>query len=224
MNLRTERYFRKKGYKIIIGIDEAGRGPLAGPVTTAAVMIDFNHFLKNASSEERRKFRRILRITKDSKKLSPKNRKLIFQLAQTISFIKFSYSSVGPKVIDKINIERATKKAMKNCLQKLNLSPRFYSKSILLIDGNKILDRNLPFRQKTIVKGDNKIFSIALASIIAKYIRDQKIIRLANRFPQYKFEKHKGYGTQLHLHLLKKYGVCPLHRRSYKPIYNLLSN
>lgn len=246
MNLKIEKYYWRKGYKIIIGMDEAGRGPLAGPVTAAAVIVNskiINPVCAKASAGRQKSkfqvknqnFREILRNTKDSKKLSEKQREKIFNLAIKSTSIKFAYSSVGPKTIDKINIEKASKKAMKNCLNRI-IPKHNLDKILILIDGNSILpyfrqrgeqgDKNLNvcseqnqrIMQKAIIKGDNKIFSIALASIIAKVIRDRKMKKLSLQYPQYRFHLHKGYGTKLHRDLLKKYGPCKIHRRTYKPM------
>ena len=211
MNLQTEKYYWKKGYKIIIGLDEVGRGPLSGPVTTAAVIINSKFQIKNKN------FKEILKNARDSKKLSEKQREKIFKLIQKCPDIKFTISSVGPKTIDKINISEATKKAMKNCLNKI-FPKRNLKKILILIDGNRILDKNLKIPQKTIVKGDNKIFSIALASIIVKVTRDRKMEKLSLQYPKYYFHQHKGYGTKLHKKLIKKYGPCEIHRKSYRPI------
>ncbi|MCK4805944.1 MAG: ribonuclease HII [Candidatus Pacebacteria bacterium] len=211
MNLQTERYYWKKGYKIIAGLDESGRGPLAGPVTATAVIINPKFQIKNQT------FKKILKDTRDSKKLSEKQREKIFKLIQKRPYIKFAHSSICSKTIDKINIENATKKAMKNCLNKILL--KYNPKNILiLIDGNRILDKNLKISQKAIVKGDDKIFSIALASIIAKVTRDKKMRKLSLQYPKYYFHQHKGYGTKLHRKLIKKYGPCKIHRQSYHPI------
>ena len=218
MNLQTEKYYWKKGYKIIIGLDEVGRGPLSGPVTTAAVII--NSKVKNQKSKlqlKNQNFKILLKITRDSKKLSEKQREKIFKLIKKCSYIKFSLSSVSAKIIDEINIDNATKRAMKNCLNKI--IPKYNLKDILiLVDGNKIIDKNLKIKQIAIVKGDDKIFSIALASIIAKVTRDRKMKKLSLQYPEYYFHQHKGYGTKLHKKLIKKYGPCKIHRQSYKPI------
>jgi len=224
MNLKTEEYFWKKGKKIIVGLDEAGRGPLAGPVTAAAVVV--NSKIKNQKSKFKVKsenFREILKNTKDSKKLSAKQREKILSLIKTIPEIKYSCASVGEKTIDKINIEQATFKAMGICLKKLKINPKDSQHCLILVDGN----RNIPqinYLQKTIIKGDDKILSIALASIIAKVTRDKKMITLAKKYPHYHFEIHKGYPTKLHRKLLKKYGPCEIHRRSYKPVRKIIKN
>ena len=220
MNLRIEKYYWKKGYKKIIGLDEAGRGPLAGPVTAAAVLILLPNKISLLKNEI---FKKILLQARDSKKLSSKKREEIFRLIKKCSLIQFSYASVSEKVIDKINIEQATFKAMRICLKKLRINPKNSQHCLILVDGN----RNIPqinYLQKTIIKGDDKILSIALASIIAKVIRDKKMITLAKKYSNYHFEIHKGYPTKLHRKLLKKYGPCKIHRKSYKPVRKIIKN
>jgi len=218
MNLRIEKYYWKKGYKKIIGLDEAGRGPLAGPVTAAAVLILLPNKISLLKNEI---FKKILLQARDSKKLSSKKREEIFRLIKKCSLIQFSYASVSEKVIDKINIEQATFKAMRICLKKLRINPKNSQHCLILVDGN----RNIPqinYLQKTIIKGDDKVFSIASASIIAKVIRDKKMIISAKKYSNYHFEIHKGYPTKLHRKLLKKYGPCKIHRKSYKPVRKII--
>ena len=221
MNLKTEKSYYRRGFRLIIGLDEAGRGPLAGPIAAAAVIISpFYNQINKYSKAEQIIWKKLLSEVRDSKKLSEKQREKIFPILTQSSFIKFSYSLVNAKIIDQINIDRATKKAMKNCLKKL--LPQLgcqrqilNNEIILLIDGNKIIDPKMTIPQKTIIKSDDKVFSIAAASIIAKVIRDHKMKLLAKKYPQYKFETHKGYPTKLHRQLIHKYGLCKIHRRSY---------
>ena len=227
MNLKKEKYYWQKGYQIIIGLDEAGRGPLAGPITAAAVIINFktkNNYSNNAKNLiiKNKNFLEILKNSKDSKKLTKKQRERLFQLIKKNPFIKFSCSSVGPEKIDQINIGKANQKVMKNCLKKI-ISPKIKNKkTLILIDGNQTLPLSFSFLknknilQKAIIKGDEKIISIALASIIAKVTRDKKMETLSLKYPQYKFHLHKGYGTKLHQQLIKKYGSCKIHRKSFK--------
>jgi len=230
MNLKAEKYYWKKGYKIIVGLDEAGRGPLAGPVTAAAVVVN-SKVTGHLSSPCKRgsgipasagmtiqNFKKILRNARDSKKLSAQQREKLFKLIKKCPEIQFSYSSASEKLIDKINIEQATFKAMKNCLNKLKVKP-----DLILVDGNRSLPK-INYWQKTIIKGDDKIFSIALASIIAKVMRDKKMIKLSKKYPKYHFEIHKGYPTKLHRKLLKKYGPSKIHRKSYKPVRKIIKN
>ena len=230
MNLKAEKYYWKKGYKIIVGLDEAGRGPLAGSVTAAAVIIN-SKVTGHLSSPCKRgsgipasagmtiqNFKKILRNARDSKKLSAQQREKLFKLIKKCPEIQFSYSSASEKLIDKINIEQATFKAMKNCLNKLKVKP-----DLILVDGNRSLPK-INYWQKTIIKGDDKILSIALASIIAKVMRDKKMIKLSKKYPKYHFEIHKGYPTKLHRKLLKKYGPSKIHRKSYKPVRKIIKN
>lgn len=212
MNLKFEKKLFEKGYQAIIGLDEAGRGPLAGPVFAGAILIEKRHL------KVLKKYKKFLEQVKDSKKLKEKNRKEIFNFFQKRKILPFSYSYSNEKIIDKINIEKATKKAMKNCLKKISGFLKGRKKIVLLIDGNKILDENLQIKQIPIIKGDCKIFTIALASIVAKVKRDEKMINLSKKYPHYKFELHKGYPTKLHLSLLKKYGASEIHRKTFKPI------
>jgi len=238
MNLQTEKYYWKKGYKTIVGLDEAGRGSLCGSVTAAAVIINSKVTAQPSSpckrgseipagvypreragagmtSQNLKIFKEILENTKDSKKLSGRQREKVFNLAKKSSYIKFVHSSVSAETIDKINIANATKKAMKNCLNKI--LPKHNLKNILiLVDGNRIINKNIKIKQIAIVKGDDKIFSIALASIVAKVTRDRKMKKLSLQYPKYYFHQHKGYGTKLHRKLIKKYGPCKIHRRTYK--------
>lgn len=215
MNLYQEQKYFKNGYHWIIGVDEAGRGSLIGPVSAAAVMINFQMF-QQKYKKNNYNFQKIVHLTKDSKKLSPQKRLKIINLLKKVPQIHFAYSFVGEKIIDKINIEQASLLAMQKSIEKL-INQVKIQPDLILIDGNKKIP-HLSYPQKTIIKGDNKIFSIALASIIAKVKRDQKIITLAKQYPQYHFEIHKGYPTRNHLQLLKKYGPSPIHRKSYQPV------
>jgi len=215
MNLKTEKYYQKKGYQYVIGIDEVGRGPWAGPVTVTAVLFSVSKVKKN------KLFKVLLKNTRDSKKLSASQREKLVAIVKRLPFIKFATSSVSSFVIDKINIEKATQKAIKNCLQQLKKKYSFsFSKGVVLIDGNKKIKTTKNIFQRTIINGDDKVFSIALASVIAKVVRDKKMKQFALLYPQYHLEKHKGYGTKLHLKSLKKYGPCKIHRKSYRPIKN----
>lgn len=229
MNLRKEKYYWQKGYQIIIGLDEAGRGSLAGPVAAAGAMIDLEQKIKKTKKQlPKQFFQEILKKTKDSKKLTAKQRENIFYLAKNNSLVNFAFSFVSAQTIDKININQATQKAMLNCLQKIIKTKikNFHKKKILiLVDGNQSLSlttqffKNKKIKQQTIIKGDTKIFSIALASIIAKVKRDQKMKMFSLKYPEYQFDLHKGYGTQKHLQLLKKHGLSKIHRQSYNLNY-----
>ncbi|MGB9726631.1 MAG: ribonuclease HII [Minisyncoccia bacterium] len=217
MDLKLEKSYLKKGIKYIFGVDEAGRGPLAGPVVAAAVMINSN-FEKQKSKLKLKtqKLKELLKILRDSKRLSFKKREEIFNLIKKMSEIKYAYASVNEKIIDKINIEQATFLAMRKSIEKLKNKLKI-SPQIILVDGNQKISK-LKYPQKTIIKGDAKVSSIAISSIIAKVIRDKKMEKLSKKYPQYKFEIHKGYPTKLHLKLLKNYGPSKIHRKSYKPV------
>jgi len=205
-SLREEKRLWKKGFKRVICLDEAGRGPLAGPVVAAAVTIyNFNS-----------KILKELKGVKDSKKLSPKKRKEIFKKIKKIPQIKWATSTVSPRIIDKINILEATKLAMERATKKLFQKIKGKRKSFLIVDGN--FEINLKIPQKSIVKGDEKVFSCALSSIIAKVKRDKIMEKYSKKYPKYKFEIHKGYPTKLHLKLLKKYGPSKIHRRTFKGV------
>jgi ribonuclease HII len=207
-NLREEKKLWKKGFKIVVGLDEAGRGPLAGPVVAAAVSIIANCKLKNEN----------LKSLRDSKKLTPKKREEFLKLIMRNPFIKWGIGKVSEKIIDKINIKNAAELAMEKALK--NLEKKIKKKAdFLLIDGNHINSKKLKARNyKLIVKGDEKVLSCAMASIIAKVTRDRIMEKYAKKFPKYGFEKHKGYATKFHLRMLKKYGPCKIHRRSFFPI------
>ncbi len=199
MNLRKEKHLWKKGYKYVAGLDEAGRGSLAGPVVAAAVMI------KN----RRLKIKGLLREIKDSKKLSPKKREMLYKLLIKEPNIEWGIGRISENIIDKINILEATKLAMKKAVNNLKID-------YLILDGNFKID--LDIFQKPIKKGDNKVFSIAAASIIAKVTRDRIMKRYHKKYPEYGFDKHKGYATKFHRQALKKHGPCKIHRMSFRPI------
>jgi len=212
-NLNEERKLWRRGYRRVVGLDEAGRGPLAGPVVAAAA-ITINLNRDNIPIKLRG-----LKGIKDSKKLSPKKREEFYkiltnplrQLADGGLQIKWGIGRVSEKVIDKINILEATKLAMKRAIEKLSKKPDF-----LILDGKMKLD--LPIPQKSIIKADEKVFSCAAASIIAKVTRDRIMRRYNKRYPKYGFDRHKGYPTKLHRRKLKKYGPCKIHRKTFRPV------
>lgn len=183
-----------KGIKLIAGIDEAGRGPGAGPVVAAAVI------LRNDYNNE---------IINDSKKLTEKRRNQAFKEINQEA-LAIGIGIVDSNEIDEVNILNATKLAMERAVLNLSLNPEH-----LLIDA---LNINLNIKQTNIIKGDMKSISIAAASIIAKVTRDNLMIEYSKEYPNYLFEKHKGYLTKAHLELIKEYGPCPIHRKSFKPI------
>lgn len=193
-----EEEIQAQGFRVIAGLDEAGRGPLAGPVVAAAVVLAPTKKMAGID---------------DSKKLSPKQREKIFSLIlQQAAAVGIGV--VDAREIDRLNILRASLKAMEQAVQNLPLSPDF-----LLIDG--IHSLTLPLAQRAIPKGDQRCQSIAAASIVAKVTRDRLMLAYHDEYPQYNFARHKGYGTREHLQAIRQYGCCPLHRQSFKPIYQL---
>ena len=203
MDFDLENYFGKK----VVGIDEVGRGPLAGPVVAAAVYIDrslWKYYLK--------KYPTIFKIN-DSKKISKKNRKKIYDiLTKTISY-GIGASSV--KEIDKKNILQATLIAMERAYKSLNINAEF-----VIVDGINIPKINT--KVKAIKNGDNKSISIASASIIAKVLRDKLMEKLSNKYPRFFWEQNSGYGTKKHIENIKIFGITPHHRKSFKPILKMI--
>mgnify|MGYP000902138222 CR=1 FL=1 len=200
MNLNEENRIKKQGFKYVIGLDEAGRGPLAGPVVAAAVYY---------------KGKDVILGVNDSKQISPKKREeLSFKLTNH-PCVMWGLGVVSSRDIDKINILEASKLAMQKAL--LDLETKYKIKAdYLILDGKMKLD--IPINQVSIIKADEKIFSCSAASIIAKVTRDMIMVKMSKKYPEYLFEKHKGYGTRLHLEMIKKYGPCAIHRKSFKPI------
>lgn len=182
-----------KSLGLVAGIDEAGRGPLAGPVVCACVVMPLEK-------------EKIIDGINDSKKLSPKKRDELFEKIVKTA-ISYSIVEVGEKTIDEINILQATKLGMKKALESLSVKP-----VVVLIDAVKI---DTDIKQEDIIKGDAKSYNIASASILAKVYRDRLMVKLAQEYPEYHFEKHKGYGTKDHIDALKKYGKCKIHRNSF---------
>ncbi len=197
-----ERNLFKQGFKNIVAIDEVGVGCLAGPVVVCSVMIDKKIFRKNFR-------RKKLSGIRDSKLLTPKQREKYFENLISMPEIKWSVSFVHSKTVDKYNVYQATRLGMKRSLKKFDKIPDF-----ILVDG-KYPIRGLTIPQQSIVKGDQKIFSIACASLIAKVTRDRYMINLSKKYPEYEFYRHKGYGTKLHQARLKKYGLSRIHRLSF---------
>lgn len=183
---------REQGYKYIAGVDEAGRGPLAGPVYAAAVILPDDAFIEGIN---------------DSKKLTEKRREELYDIICEKA-IAYNICSVDEKRIDEINILNATFEAMNGAVAGLGVTPGY-----VLIDGNRISGMTLP--HETVVKGDAKSASIAAASILAKVSRDRFICKMTEIYPEYGFEKHKGYGTAAHNEAILKYGPCPIHRRTF---------
>ena len=200
-NLREERELLSSGYRRIAGLDEAGRGALAGPVVAAAVVLppepDF-HWMP---------------LVKDSKLLQEKERQHIFD-CMTESGIEMGVGVVEPDIIDTVNILNATRKAMKLALAALAEPPEF-----LLIDAVRL--RYIALPQKAIIRGDRTVLSIACASVAAKVTRDRIMLELDGLYPGYEFGRHKGYGTREHLACLRRNGACRIHRMTYSPLRDL---
>lgn len=187
-----EKNAENDGYKIVCGIDEAGRGPLAGPVYAAAVILPRDCVIDGIN---------------DSKKLSEKKREQLFDVIIK-SAVSYSIASCDEKVIDRVNILQATFAAMRKAVDGLSVKP-----DIALIDGNQ--SPKLDIAERTIVKGDAKSASIAAASILAKVSRDRYMYEMDKKYPEYQFAKHKGYGTKLHYEMIEKYGISPIHRVTF---------
>ena len=192
--LSHEKRLSSQGYIRIAGVDEAGRGPLAGPVVAGAVI------LKEHSFKER---------VDDSKKLSPKKREKAY--LEIIEKCIVGVGIVSEKIIDEINIYRATIKAMEDAIEDLELKPDY-----VMVDGRMRLSTRCPI--KRIVGGDALSLSIAAASIVAKVTRDKLMMEYDRTYPQYGFARHKGYGTRSHMEALKRYGPSPIHRFSFRPV------
>ncbi len=192
--LRHERSARSEGFGVIAGVDEVGRGPLAGPVVASAVILP-NDFV---SAE-----------INDSKLLSADQRLKTFALIAAVADI--GIGAVSVEQIDEVNIYRANLLAIKLAIEDLERTP-----DLVLVDGRPVPDLGVP--QRAIVRGDKLSMSIAAASIVAKVVRDRMMVEFDRIYPEYMFAKHKGYGTAEHIGLIKKNGVCPIHRRSFAPV------
>ena len=198
-NFDAETRLIREGYKAIAGVDEVGRGCIAGPVTAAAVILNPQKIPSGLN---------------DSKKLNLKNREKIFQSIQDTCTFCVAHSSV--EEIDQINILQAALLSMKRAILGLRIKPDF-----VLIDGNKNPE-GLEINFETIIKGDSKSLSIAAASIVAKITRDRIMSRLDKEFPGYNWSQNAGYPTKMHKSAILDIGITPYHRRSFKPVYNIL--
>lgn len=192
--LLCELALEKNGAKYIAGADEVGRGPLAGPVVCAAVIMPLSPEL-------------LIEGVDDSKKLSAKRREQLSELIKERA-LAYAITEISNEEIDEINILQATRKGMREALLALKIAP-----DAVLTDGNMTLD--IPFPQQSVVHGDALSYSIGAASIIAKVYRDALMDKLAEAFPAYGFEKNKGYGTAAHIAAIKEVGLCPFHRRTF---------
>ena len=190
--LEIENNLYNQGYKYICGVDEAGRGPLCGPVVASAVILPKDICIEGVN---------------DSKKLSEKKREKLYDDIMTRALaVGVGISDVD--VIEKVNILNATKLAMIQAINNLQITPDY-----VIVDGNQKIDITIPL--DTVIKGDSKSESIACASIIAKVTRDRMLLKYDKAYPEYGFSKHKGYGTKLHIEAIKKYGITPIHRPSF---------
>jgi ribonuclease HII len=188
-----EKDLHQKGINYIAGIDEAGRGPLAGPVVVASVIMPEDSMIEGVN---------------DSKKVSEKKREKLYDLIIEEA-ISYSVAIIGQDEIDNINILNATKKGLTTCVKELDIKP-----DLIIVDAlNKIDTQGIPYQ--SIIKGDAKCYSIAAASILAKVTRDRIMREWDKVYPQYGFAAHKGYGTAKHIEAIKEYGLCPIHRRSF---------
>lgn len=192
--LSLESDLWKRGYRVVAGVDEVGRGPLAGPVVAACVVFPQDFFLPEVN---------------DSKKVTAKKRERLFdQILDTAREVGIGI--VGEETIDRMNILNASLKAMWKAVKELKNAPEF-----VLVDGNQRIP-NLPLPQMPVIKGDSKSLSIAAASIVAKVIRDRIMFNCHRKYPEFSFAAHKGYATRAHVEALQAFGPCEIHRRSFK--------
>ncbi len=198
LTMDKEAEIRAQGFAAVCGIDEAGRGPLAGPVVAAAVILPEGIRLPGVN---------------DSKKLTEKKRETLFDFVKE-NALAWGIGEASETEIDEINILQATFLAMRRAVDMLQVPADF-----ALVDGNRISGLNIP--TECVIGGDGKVLSIAAASILAKVTRDRYMRQMAKQYPQYGFEKHKGYGTKAHYAAIAQYGICPLHRKTFlKKILN----
>ena len=193
VNYEIEKEYTDKGFQVICGIDEAGRGPLAGPVCAAAVILPLGTEIEGLN---------------DSKKLTEKKREALFPIIQEKA-VAYGIGFASEQEIDEINILNATFLSMRRAVEAMNVSS-----DLLLIDGNQKPKIGIG-EEVTVVKGDMKSVSIAAASVLAKVSRDRYMLEQALKYPQYAFEKHKGYGTKLHYEKIAEFGVSPIHRKTF---------
>lgn len=198
-DLAHEQAWRDRGFSRIAGVDEAGRGPLAGPVHVAAVVLPEGFELKGLN---------------DSKQLSESVRERLFDELTSRSDVEWSLMVMNVVEIDRINILEAAREGMRRAVRELSPEP-----DVVLVDGLAV--PNFSWRQEALVKGDARSLSIAAASVIAKVSRDRYMRELAKEFPQYGFDRNKGYGTAAHLAALQKHGPCPHHRVTFSPVAQL---
>ncbi|MDY6845249.1 MAG: ribonuclease HII [Thermodesulfobacteriota bacterium] len=193
--VHLEESLYRSGYRFIAGIDEAGRGPLAGPVVAAAVILPQTPKIEGV---------------RDSKKLAQKEREFLFDRIKECA-ISFGIGIVGHRKIDRVNILQATTAAMTKAVRKLSIIPDY-----ILVDGKDTISLEIP--QSAIVRGDTLHYSISAASILAKVVRDEIMMKYHSIYPQYNFKKNKGYPTQEHIDAIRQYGPCSIHRRTFKKV------
>ena len=224
MDFEAEEKIWRQGL-VLVGVDEAGRGPLAGPVVAAALLImpPLNSKIKMQNAKLRNPatqddFESLLKLgITDSKKISPKKREKIYEILTNDERVSWAVGEASEREIDELNILQASLLAMKRATDSLlEKNKRLREKQFFVyVDGREIIPCLL-IDQKAIIGGDDKVFSIAAASIIAKVTRDRLMGEYAKRYPQYQFEKHKGYGTKLHLGMIRAHSLSPIHRRSFR--------
>ena len=195
---RYDQSLRRQGYPQVAGIDEAGRGPLAGPVVAAAVILKEGITVAGL---------------RDSKKVPENERTSLFNSIQEIA-VDIGIGIVGPEDIDRLNILRATRLSMEIAVANLSVTP-----DLLVIDALSL--PSVPIRQRSPIKAESVSASVAAASIIAKYTRDKIMLEYHQHYPLYNFRKHKGYSTKEHMEMLQRYGPCPIHRRSFFRVLSL---
>jgi len=214
-NFEKERELLAKGFEFVIGIDEAGRGPLAGPVVASAVYLKNQDLLSDDFEEKE------LDLVRDSKKLSAKQREKVFDFVH-----KHFHIGVGicnHETIDRMNILEASFLAMKEAVSDLRKKLGHSideDKLVILVDGNKEIP-NFSLKQVAVIGGDGIVKSISAASIVAKVMRDRIMLEMHEIYPEYDFDRHKGYGTKLHMEKIHKYGPCKIHRKSFEPMKSL---
>jgi len=205
-DIKLESKLWKKGFKYVVGIDEAGRGPLAGPVSAGAVVIDENTQLHP--------------YVRDSKKMSKKQREEVFEYIKE-NCIAYGVCMIGPSVIDTLGIQTAVQMAMEGALKQVE--EKLGKKAdYLIVDGVNVATIT-GYHMEKIKGGDIKHYSISAGSILAKVTRDRYMREVSLKYPEYCFEKHVGYGTKLHMDMLQRYGPCPIHRKSFSPVRKLLT-
>lgn len=198
---QCEKRLKAEGFSRIAGIDEAGRGPLAGPVVAAACILPEGALFANLN---------------DSKQVSPEEREALFAEITTYPNLIYGIGIIDVKIIDRVNILQATFLAMKKAVESMPIQPDY-----ILIDGNQLPLFDVP--SESLVQGDGLSISIAAASIIAKVIRDRMMVELDAKWPHYGFKQHKGYATEQHLEAIQAHGPCPIHRKSFDPVKSMLN-